>query len=144
MTITYKKGNLLEQPDIKFILHGCNSLGKMGAGFAKQIKNKYPEIFDPYETFCKENKNTLGEIVVVKTKTNLVVLNAITQHNVGIGRKQVSYDAVHEIFSKLNRLPTTRIDMPKLGAGLGGGDWRVIEAIINSACPSQDFYVWEF
>jgi O-acetyl-ADP-ribose deacetylase (regulator of RNase III) len=35
------------------------------------------------------------------------------------------------------------VAMPKIGAGLGGGDWKIIEAIIESAFHDRDVYVYE-
>ena len=43
-------GNLLDFPnDIKFIAHSCNTRNIMGAGIAKQIKDRYPMA---YESDC--------------------------------------------------------------------------------------------
>lgn len=33
--------------------------------------------------------------------------------------------------------------MPKIGAGLGGGNWEVIEAIINHRLKDHNVTVWE-
>ena len=36
-----------------------------------------------------------------------------------------------------------RVAIPKIGAGLAGGDWEAIEAIINLATPYLQIYVYE-
>jgi hypothetical protein len=33
--------------------------------------------------------------------------------------------------------------MPKIGAGLAGGDWEKIEEIINSVFDKRDIFVYE-
>ncbi len=71
----------------------------------------------------------MGYVLPVASK-NKVILNCITQEFYGKDNKRyVSYDAVDECMQELNIYE--EIAMPKIGAGLGGGDWSVIEAIIN-------------
>lgn len=36
-----------------------------------------------------------------------------------------------------------KIGLPKIGAGLGGGDWAVIEEIINNVFDGYDVTVYE-
>ena len=73
--------------------------------------------------------------------------------------KYVSYDAIDEamlnldyvltIYSEIpfvgnvNKFLSKDISMPKIGAGLGGGNWNVIEAIINHRLSNHNVTVWE-
>ena len=43
MTIEFISGDLLNPIKEDAIAHGCNCLGTMGAGIAKEIKNRWPE-----------------------------------------------------------------------------------------------------
>ena len=55
-------GNLLDFPnDIGFIAHSCNTSNIMGAGIARQVKDRYPLA---YEADCHaryEGDNLLGD-----------------------------------------------------------------------------------
>jgi O-acetyl-ADP-ribose deacetylase (regulator of RNase III) len=78
----------------------------------------------------------MGTIVPVVTNGK-VIINAITQHDFGPdGKRYVSYDAVSEAMQEINLYCKAgrydQVAMPQIGAGLGGGDWTVIEAIIES------------
>lgn len=42
--IEYVKGNILEDPTVKVLMHGCNCSGGFGSGVAGQIAKKYPII----------------------------------------------------------------------------------------------------
>ena len=132
MKIEYTKTNFMHLPE-KYIGHGTNCVGVMGAGVAKAIRAKYPEVFSQYKTLCDTNKddNTrlLGTVQAVESKGK-VILNLFTQLGFGHGI-QVDYNAVRSCFQILNakaeEMEITRIGFPKIGAGLGGGDWETIE-----------------
>ena len=40
------------------LAHQVNCMGIMGSGIAKQIKDKYPEVFEQYRKFFVNNKFT--------------------------------------------------------------------------------------
>lgn len=132
-------GNLLDvQRGI--ILHGCNAQGVMESGVAKQLRDKYPPIFDVYKTALQRTTrggiySGLGTLSAYQLYDDLVIINLITQLNYGkTGKKYVSYDAIDEALQNFviafgdTELP---IYLPTIGAGLGGGDWGVILALIN-------------
>lgn len=155
--IEYRKGDLFED-NPKIIAHGCNAKGFMGSGFAKQIRKKFPEAYNDYAEYCRLREPTylLGTNRVY-TKGDVTIVNCITQQEYGIdGKRYVSYDAVNDCMSKLASAmvwkgvmgdwrPITEIPvcMPKIGAGLGGGEWSIIEAIINHHLKEQHIIVYE-
>lgn len=105
--------------------------GVMGSGIAKQIKEVYPMAFEQYKKkFIQDGFLELGDIQVVGAG-NRIIINAMTQQNFEQGIRQVSYDAIVQCFEKMNDLGYDTIAMPMIGAGLGGGDWDIIETIIN-------------
>ena len=62
--IIEKRGNLLESTE-GFIAHQVNCKGVMGAGVAKQIKNKIlKDNFQMYKIFCNEHSSDflLGQV----------------------------------------------------------------------------------
>lgn len=136
MRIVYINGNLFDTPFP--IAHGCNMLGVMGAGIARDIKFNYPQAYKDYEKHLSSNLSgvCLGQVVssfdvphritgVLKTIYNLLI-----QPSVGRGHRQVSYDALAEAIASLPGQEP--IAMPKIGAGLGGGDWRILASIVES------------
>lgn len=132
MKIEYVTGDLFDT-DCRVIVHGCNTHGVMGSGVAKLIREKYPSAYEVYRAEYEVAGLTLGAVQAVGTKGKTIV-NAMTQENYGkSGDRYVSYDAVAETMSKIQTMfPSERVAMPQIGAGLGGGDWNVISAIIES------------
>jgi len=146
MKIEYVKGDLFAT-HVKTIGHGCNARGIMGSGVARIIREQFPKAFNRYRAeYEKPGGLKLGDIIVVPCESKIIV-NAITQETFGRdGRRFVSYDAVAEVMTKINQMfeiyGITEIAMPAIGAGLGGGDWNVIAAIIESELKNVKPYVY--
>lgn len=143
--IQYRKGNLL---DVKtgIIAHGCNCQGVMGSGVALAVKNKYPVAFEKYlDTVYDQidRSDLLGSYHIVPVGPGLWVANMFTQEIYGgDGQKYVSYDAIDACFVNIQTNGHV-LNIPKIGAGLGGGSWNVIESIIEHRMKHQQVVVWE-
>ena len=130
--IIHNKGDLFSVTE-GYIVHGCNAQGVMGSGVARIVKEKYPLAFRAY----KESGHQLGSLSYF-VEGELCVVNAVTQEFYGRdGQQYTDYDAVRDCFRRLRMLSEQRVGVPKIvnfpliGCGLGGGDWNVVEAIIE-------------
>lgn len=135
--IRYVDGDLLKLADennFDVIAHGCNCFCVMGAGIAPQIKAKYPEAYAvDCETTAGDEKK-LGTITYTKNTTPIVV-NIYSQYDTK-GRRQgqmdLDYDALRSgIKAMKEKFSGKRFGLPQIGAGLAGGDWTIIEKIIE-------------
>lgn len=141
--IRYVTGDILTVQS-GVIVHGCNALGVMGAGVAKQIAKRYPSVYKDYREYCKKSvpEEILGDALMVKVSDELIILNAITQLTYGsiLETRYVSYDAIDRVFDSIASIydSCTHIHMPKIGAGLGGGNWGVITEIIQHRLSTFD------
>lgn len=159
--IIYRKGDVVEafkNGEIDVLVHGVNCQGKMNSGIAKQIRTEFPEVFEEYLRYVNFNVHyhrdygeqpnyteILGDIDAVRIgKTFQFIVNAFTQDNYGYGgERYCSYDAIDKVMKEISKYDSSAIiAMPKIGAGLGGGDWKVIEAIINSHFQDRDVFVY--
>lgn len=154
--ITYRKGNLLDTDD-HIIVHGCNAQGKMNSGVAKAILEKYPKAYDDYKErhrldikYNPLGHIPLGIIIPSEQPDGKTIINAITQLHYGYdGKKYVNYDAIDEAFRTITQEfgppdcgHSTNISMPMIGSGLGGGDWGIIERIIERHMVDFRVTVW--
>jgi len=151
MAIEYIKGDVtLAESGV--IVHGCNAQGVMKSGVAKAIKEKFPEAYDAYMTKHKsEDGLVLGENIHAVSKSLIddkiiVVTNAITQEFYGKDNKRyVDYDAIRSCMRNIAFSfdgMTSTVAMPKIGSGLGGGDWKTISAIIEEELSNYDVKVY--
>lgn len=143
--IQYRKGNLLDV-QTGIIAHGCNCQGVMGSGVALAIKNKYPVAFFEYSDVVDDyidKSELLGTYQIIPVKAGLWVANMFTQETYGRdGQKYVSYDAIDSCFTNIQTRGHV-LNIPKIGSGLGGGNWKVIESIIEQRMHNQQVIVWE-
>lgn len=124
---------------LHIIVHGCNAQGKMGSGFAKELRERYPKAYTEYMKHCNSFSNSranVGSIAYADINDNLIIANAITQKYYGYdGKKYVSYDGIDNAFKSLNDFcdcgRIAHVHFPKIGADLGGGNWNVIKEIID-------------
>lgn len=145
--IKYKQGNLLDVAE-GVIVHGCNAKGVMGSGVALAVKTKYPKAYGAYKDFEAKHGLRLASLSIVLVTPTLYVANLISQENYGrdTNIKYVSYGALHLGFEKLQEhFPlSASFHFPKIGSGLGNGDWNQISKLIELACPGRDLNCWEF
>lgn len=57
--IIFKTGNIFES-ECQTLVNTVNCVGVMGAGLAKQFKQRYPEMFDEYKLACKTGQLAKG------------------------------------------------------------------------------------
>ena len=129
------------------IAHGCNCQGVMGAGVAKALRDKYPNVFTEYAAFIKdwkkskcEDEDLLGLVNFVNINESLIVANCLTQQLHGRDGRYAVPDAIKTSLSTTfylassNELP---LYLPKIGAGLGGLDWEQdVEPIVSELATS--------
>jgi len=144
------KGDLLElaaSGKFDVLVHGCNCQHTMGAGIAKQVKARFPSAFQA-DLATPKGATKLGTIstaTVSLPNHTLVVVNGYTQvHWRGAGTK-VDYQALRTVMSLVKaHFSGRRIGYPKIGAGLAGGDWALIEAIIKEELDGEDHTLVEY
>ena len=135
MKIRYDVGNVCDASQIA-IAHGCNAQGVMGSGVARDVRSRWPNVYEVYHLRYQTFGLSLGEVIPVRTMDNKLVLNCITQHVFGRdGQRYVDYEAIDKVFRTIDHKvmdwEVTEIAMPRIGAGLGGGDWNIISELIE-------------
>lgn len=133
---------------LKIIPHVCNNIGAWGAGFVLAISRRWEEPEAMYRSLNKSDL-ILGHTQFIQVEDDIVIANMIAQSGVGKrqdGKPPISYGALRLCLNNVNLYAWRKgatIHMPKIGAGLAGGDWNEIEKIIKHVM-SVDTYVYEF
>lgn len=156
--IHYVKGNLLDS-DCDYICHQVNCQGVMGSGIARQIRERWPEVYDAYVEWHKScsaegpdghpYQYMLGNILTVPISMEQSIINMAAQNRYGYdGMKYTSYDAFWLCLRHIADSVPKRcaIGFPKnIGCGLGGGNWKVISALIEEILGNDyEVYIYEY
>ena len=146
-----RRGDLLRlanEGEFDVIAHGCNCFCTMGAGIAKGVAAQFPQALEADRQTPKGDRAKLGTCSLAQIETahgKLTVVNAYTQfHYRGRGDK-ADYEAIRSCMRRLaEHYRHTRIGLPKIGAGLAGGDWPRIERIMDEELAGCDATVVEY
>lgn len=135
--LEYKKGNIF-LTDATIISHGCNCLGAFNAGIAKQIRHLFPSAYNAYIQKNNSEGWKLGDVQMVEIpEQRRIIANCATQYGYGYSSKQnifVDYDAIAVVFKTLvcySEEHNMKIAMPRIGCGLAGGDWNIVDRILE-------------
>lgn len=138
------KGDLIhlaQEGQFDLIIHSCNCFCTMGAGIAKQIRSQFPQAWEADLATQSGDRSKLGSYSKACINTpsgRLHVINAYTQYHYSGDGVLVDYDAVTKVFTALkNQFHGQRMGYPQIGAGLAGGDWKIISEIIDSALDGE-------
>lgn len=134
-----------DKNELRIITHICNDVGAWGSGFVLAISKRWKQ---PEKVYRAMSKYILGTVKTISVDHNLAIANMIAQHNTGLdtsGNPPIRYDALKSALTSLNRfaiLNSATIHMPRIGAGLAGGDWKIIETIIEDTITTE-VYVYD-
>lgn len=137
-------GDLLEI-DRGLVCHQVNCKMVMGAGLALAIRNKYPVAYEEYEKLGRKVPpgQRLGLCQVVKVLPDLYVANLFGQFSYGRNGTKTDYGALSSAVERLSEWrakyrPDLRIYAPcGIGCGLAGGDWKIVERILETFLPND-------
>jgi len=133
------------------IAHGCNCMCRMRRGVALAISDQWPAVAAADAETLAGDYRKLGTIMPVRMKNEkggvLDVVNMYTQFH-WQGQKNIEYLAIAKAFEQLDDVyggwPSVRVGIPMIGAGLAGGDWNVIEKIIEESTRQLEITLVKF
>lgn len=140
----------------RILAHGCNNFGAWGAGFTRALTAQWPQVVDAYDEIIRKFPlpERGGQVSLIPVQKTLWVAHVITQHGL-IGPdnpKPVRYEWLEKGFRALGKIAPNltpnediSIHMPRIGCGLGGGQWEKVEPLIQKyLCDvGLDVYVYD-
>lgn len=134
--------DLAEAGHFDVVVHGCNCFNVMGAGFAKQVKTRYPKAYLADKQTSEGNVGKLGYYshANVGTDNEFIIVNAYTQYRYGhTNGPHADLNAIHRVFTRIARdFNHARIAYPLIGCGLGGLNWKDVKPVIDIALEGMD------
>lgn len=106
------------------IAHCVNTLGAWGAGFVVPLSKRYPQTKEYYRSLLNSYKGNRSDL--------LGTINLVAN---------VAEDTDYKSFDY-----SFTIHMPRIGCGLAGGDWNIVEQIIKDEFINKgiEAYVYDF
>jgi hypothetical protein len=140
--IKYVKGDLFEGIKGKgaiIIPHIVNNIGAWGSGFVIPLAQHFPLAKKYYLEDYK--KYQLGDCQTVWNMNNVAVINMFAQEGIAprtdwnytfITKPPIRYVALIQAMQQIAKWSSLyEIHAPKFGSGLAGGDWNLIEKLID-------------
>lgn len=129
------KGDIIElfkTGQVALIAYGMNSVNKMEDGIAKQMAENFPEVVEVDKKFPLPALYRIGDYSVVRYEHG-AILTFYTQLQPG---PNFEYSALRTCLKKLSSEAIAsgnylELTIPKIGTGIGGGDWDIIKKILN-------------
>lgn len=169
MPIQYVQGDVtypeLTQPEgNRLIAHCCNDKGGWGKGVVLSISKRWPEPESEYRSLASRDPSyfKLGTVQFITVERSLLgtttVANIIGQEGYRPSYENDSvrylrYDALANGFRHLREWalasvtedePLASVHLPRIGCGLAGGDWRVVEALTLSELVDHGIKVYVY
>jgi len=142
--LSYQTGNAaFPLKDATVIAHVVNNKGKWGKGFVLALSEMYPAAEKEYKNWASgrtEQAFLLGEVqfVSVAPGSRIFVANMLAQDGIRKSANDkttyLSYEALDRCLTALKEFSLRErlsIQMPRIGAGLGGGDWEKIKSLLE-------------
>ncbi len=127
---------------VRIIAHCVNNQGFWGKGFVLALSGRWAAPEHEYRRWHRNGGQPflpfeLGQVQLVGVAHHLFVANLIGQAGIRRNREglpPVRYEALRQGFVRIAEHATwlhASVHMPRIGAGLAGGDWGVIAGIIE-------------
>lgn len=140
--------------DTGIIGHQCNCRGVMGSGVALAIKNRWPKAYDDYRTAYHRQELVLGRAIhsYVDFEKPLVVSHLCGQNLFGKKGLYTDYTALYKALEAMKNMQWAyqnvysrelQLYLPYgIGCGLAGGDWKIVEPMIEKIMPDVILCKW--
>jgi len=148
--IIIKDENILKATE-DITCHQTNTLGVMGGGIAKQIKEKYPEVYKAYKELClsHNSKDLLGAVQYVECHDGYIIANLFGQEGFGRNKQYTDYNALRNalkiVYKRVKQYQESVAIPVNLGCGLAGGSWDIVYNMIEEVFHDYNvtLYRWE-
>lgn len=133
------------------VIHQVNCLGVMGAGLAKQIREKYPEVFVAYNAHCHihtDKSELMGTVLFVECNDGTIIANIFGQMDYGRNGRKTDYRSLKRGLNTVRERAESEglsVAIPhRIGCGLAGGNWNIVYKMIASAFDNYDVTLYEY
>ena len=129
---------MIDNPN-SILIHVCNDRKVMGAGIAKEIRERLPNAFKAYV----EASDTLGTISISERVVNMVAQSSMRRHKYDNNR-YLNYGALAAALQQVAHIVPTNIEvvLPHgMGACRAGGNFEIVMELVTFLLPKHNITV---
>jgi O-acetyl-ADP-ribose deacetylase (regulator of RNase III) len=127
--IKYVSGDIFES-QCQTLVNPVNTVGVMGAGLARQFAQKYPDMLARYKALCQRCLLHIGTLWTWKSPERWILCFPTKKHWADPAWLSYIDAGLANLSHSYEKRGITSIAFPKIGCGLGGLDWELVEALI--------------
>lgn len=128
----YMNGSIFDS-ECEVIVNPVNCLGQSGKGLALQFKQRFPVAHKLFAVQARQGNIRPGEVFILRDFVRpfqAIVFFPTKLHWINPSRIEWIEEGLEDIVTKLFHSEYRSIALPKLGCGLGGLEWPVVESKI--------------
>lgn len=149
--IKFIDGNIFDS-SADIICHQCNNRGAFNSGIAREVRERYPNVYESYFDDYQNGRLKLGYVNFTLADSCRVIANMVAQDGYGYdGKKYTDYVALQKCLKEVRRFADMMhneypvIAFPyKMSCVRGGGDWNVVYNMIENTFEGFDVEIWRF
>lgn len=122
---------------VRIVVHIVNDkTANWGGAFARALRDAYPLAQQDFRGWAQDGHLSLGRVLITDMQKDLHVATIVAQRGYGASqRPRVRYDAIRQglaTVAKAAKNLAATVHMPRIGAGMAGGAWNIIEELIEA------------
>lgn len=141
-----KTGSLFDT-DAHCIGHGVNCVGVMGAGIAKQFRERYPQNYLNYKHRCDKGVFYPGAVYAFpfeKVEPTRYIFNIASQNQPGPNATYSAlFNGCNTAANRAAGFGYDRIAIPQIGCGIGGLQWDNVKTLLEAIEILTPKFQWE-
>lgn len=130
--LAFVEGDLFASP-AQTLVNAVNTAGVMGKGIAAEFRRRYPAMFAEYRRACEDGTLAIGTLHLWRGSERWILNFPTKQHWRSASRIEWIAAGLREFADTYESLGITSIAFPRLGCGLGGLDWAIVEPLMVRA-----------
>lgn len=121
-----------------------NTVGVMGAGLALQFKNRYPQMFQHYQTACRQKKFVIGQPSLYTANTPWILNFPTKVHYKDPSIYPYIENGLIYLRQHYQEWELKSLALPPIGCGLGGLQWDHVRELIFKylSLPDLDLEIY--
>src|SRR6266446_2639226 len=119
---------------VQIVTDGAVTWG--GGGFATAVRRAWPSAQDEFRLWVGGGREhlSLGRVHFATPQNGVQVASIVAQHGYApTARPKIRYNALRLGLQEVARLAKEKgasVHMPRIGTGLGGGSWEIVEEVV--------------